>query len=152
MEVTLNNFNRRNYFVKTIKATIHCNAFSVNWLKPHPVVWNDKTRGLWMSHYSTDVKRLFTHRVLTCKWNFANTSCSYIEVLLYIAVIITLFLCSCYCCCCCYWFVEIMHLRNSASKLAVRITQTAIKIKEILYKPTRSNNSSPLKNLKTHIF
>jgi hypothetical protein len=30
MEVTLNNFNRRNYFVKIIKATIHCNAFSVN--------------------------------------------------------------------------------------------------------------------------
>jgi hypothetical protein len=37
MEVTLNNFSRRNYFVKTIKATIHCNAFSVNWLMPHPV-------------------------------------------------------------------------------------------------------------------
>jgi hypothetical protein len=30
MEVTLNNFSRRNYFVKTVKATIHCNAFSVN--------------------------------------------------------------------------------------------------------------------------
>jgi hypothetical protein len=31
MEVTLNNFSRRNYFVKkAIKATIHCNAFSVN--------------------------------------------------------------------------------------------------------------------------
>jgi hypothetical protein len=35
MEVTLNNFSKRNYLVKTIKATIHCNAFSVNWLMPH---------------------------------------------------------------------------------------------------------------------
>jgi hypothetical protein len=30
MEATLNNFSSRNYFVKTIKATIDCNAFSVN--------------------------------------------------------------------------------------------------------------------------
>jgi hypothetical protein len=36
MEVTLNNFSRKNYFVKTIKAPIHCNAFSVNWLMPQP--------------------------------------------------------------------------------------------------------------------
>lgn len=49
-------------------------------------------------------------------------------------------------------FVEIMHLRNSASKLAVKITQTAIKGKEMLYKTSRSNNSSPMKNLKIQIF
>lgn len=36
--------------------------------------------------------------------------------------------------------VEIMHLRNSASKLAVKITQTAIKGKEMLYKASRSKN------------
>jgi hypothetical protein len=100
-----------------------------------------------MHHYSTNVKRLFTYRVLTYEWNFTNASCSYIEVSLHIIVIITLLLCSY---CCCYLFVEIVHLRNSVSKLAVRITQIAIK-RKILYKTTKSNNGSSLKNIKTNI-